>query len=185
VAAGLLAARPLPGARAAVIGAGTLGLLAVLLVGLCSPAELTVVEPRADRRELALALGATGVAETTAELEADLVLETAGVGETLPAALAAARRGGTVVALGIAGRGRVELDPDVFAVRNLDVHGVFSASTRAWRHVVSLFARGLLDTSPLISHRLGLAGYEQALELVGRPGTGKVLLLPSLPDGDA
>lgn len=186
VAAGLLATRPAPGAHAAVIGAGTLGLLAVLLMRLHWPAELTVVEPRADRRELALALGAgAALAETPAELEADLVVETAGVGETLPAALAAARRGGSVVALGIAGRGPVELDPDVFAVRNLDVHGVFSAPTRAWAYVVSLFADGLLDTSPLISHRLGLGGYEHALELVGRPGTGKVLLLPSLGDRDA
>jgi threonine dehydrogenase-like Zn-dependent dehydrogenase len=183
VAAGLLAAPPAAGLRAAVIGAGTLGQLAILLLRLHSPAELTVVEPRPDRRELALALGATSaLAEPPAALEADLVVETAGVGETLPVALNAARRGGTVVALGIAGRGAVRLDPDVFAVRNLEVRGMFSAPTRAWQHVVSLFAAGLLPTRELISHRLGLGGYEQALELVGKPGTGKVLLVPSLAD---
>jgi 2-desacetyl-2-hydroxyethyl bacteriochlorophyllide A dehydrogenase len=184
VAAGMLAAAPAAGARAAVIGAGTLGLLAVLLLRLHSPSELIVVDPREDRRELALSLGASAaVAPPAPELEADLVLETAGVGETLPAALAAARRGGTVVALGIAGVGPVQMDPDVFSVRSLEVRGVFSAPTRAWQHVVELFGAGLLSTGPLISHRLGLGGYERALELVGRPGTGKVLLVPSLGDG--
>ena len=88
-----------------------------------------------------------------------------------------------MVALGIAGVGPVQMDPDVFSVRSLEVRGVFSAPTRAWQHVVELFGAGLLSTGPLISHRLGLGGYERALELVGRPGTGKVLLVPSLGDG--
>jgi 2-desacetyl-2-hydroxyethyl bacteriochlorophyllide A dehydrogenase len=187
VAAGVLVSPPQAGARVAIIGAGTLGLLAVCLLRLHSPAELTVVDPRQDRRELALALGATAAVAPPppAGLEADLVVETAGVGETLPLALGAARRGGAVVALGIAGVGSVPIDPDVFAVRSLEVRGVFSAPTRAWQHVVGLFAAGLLPLRELISHRLGLDGYEDALELVGRPGTGKVLLIPSLANGHA
>ena len=184
VAAGILDSPPPAGTRALVLGAGTLGLLAVCLLCLHSPAELVVIDPRKDRQELALALGATDALAPPLRpgFEADLVIETAGVGDTLPAALAAARRGGTVVALGIAGAGPVAIDPDVFAVRNLVVRGVFSAPTRAWEHVVSLFAAGLLPIRELISHRLGLGGYERALELVGQPGTGKVLLVPSLAD---
>jgi len=181
VAAGVLDSPPAAGTRALVIGAGTLGLLAVCLLRLHSPAELTVVDPREDRRELALALGATAAAVAPPS-DADFVVETAGVGDTLPAALSAARRGGTVIALGIAGSGPVSIDPDIFAVRNLVVRGVFSAPTRAWEHVVALFGAGMLPLEQLISHRLGLASYERALELVGQPGTGKVLLVPSLAD---
>jgi threonine dehydrogenase-like Zn-dependent dehydrogenase len=189
VATGLLAAPPSPGARVAVIGAGTLGLLAVLQAGLYSPAELIAIDPRADRRAAALGLGATtelppAPGGESLDLDADLVIETAGAGHTVPAALAAARRGGTVIALGIAGAGRVPMDPDVLAVRNLEVHGVFSAHSAAWQHVVALFGEGLLPTASLISHRLRLGEYQRALELIGRPDTGKVLLVPSLEDGN-
>jgi threonine dehydrogenase-like Zn-dependent dehydrogenase len=188
VAAGLLASPPRAGDRVAVIGAGTLGLLAIMLARLHSPAELIAVDPRADRRAAALGLGATAELPPPAEgevleLDADLVIETAGAGHTLPTAFAAARRGGTVVALGIAGGGDVSMDPDLIAVRNLEVHGVFSACSAAWQHVVGLFARGLLPTGELITHRLRLGEYERALELVGRPDTGKVLLVPPMGDG--
>jgi threonine dehydrogenase-like Zn-dependent dehydrogenase len=111
------------------------------------------------------------------------VIEAAGAGHTLPAALAAARRGGTVVALGIAGGGGVAMDPDLIAVRNLEVRGVFGAHSAAWQHVVGLFAEGLLPTGDLITHRLALGEYRRALELVGRPDTGKVLLVPAMGDG--
>jgi threonine dehydrogenase-like Zn-dependent dehydrogenase len=182
VAAGLLASPPTPGGRVAVIGAGTLGLLATAMARLSSPAELLVVDPREDRRAVARRYGATEATPPADDrplaLEADLVIETAGGGTTVPAALAAARRGGSVIVLGIAGRGEVPLDPDLLSVGNLSVQGIFGAPSAAWQHVVGLFAAGLLDTGPLISHRLGLQGYVDALELVGQPGTGKVLLLP-------
>jgi threonine dehydrogenase-like Zn-dependent dehydrogenase len=187
VAAGLLASPPTPGSRVAVIGAGTLGLLATAMARLQSPAELVVLDPRGDRREVARRLGATEAIAPTEdgpqELEADLVIETAGAGTTVPAALAAARRGGRVIILGIAGRGEVTLDPDVLSLGNLSVQGIFGAPSAAWQNVVRLFAAGLLETGPLISHRLGLGGYLDALELVGRPGTGKVLLIPRNGDG--
>jgi threonine dehydrogenase-like Zn-dependent dehydrogenase len=183
VAAGLMASPPAPGARVAVIGAGTLGLLATIMARLRSPAELVVIDPRDDRREIALRLGATAAMAppsdgTLSELEADLVIEAAGAGTTVPAALVAARRGGSVIVLGISGRGEVALDPDLLSVGHREVRGTFSAPSSAWQHVVGLFAAGLLDTGELISHRLGLDGYGAGLEFVGQPGTGKVLLLP-------
>jgi threonine dehydrogenase-like Zn-dependent dehydrogenase len=109
--------------------------------------------------------------------------ETAGAGHTVPTALAAARRGGTVVALGIAGGRDVSMDPDLITVRNLEVHGVFGAHSAAWQHVVGLFSEGLLPTGELITHRLRLGEYRRALELVGQPDTGKVLLVPPMGDG--
>ena len=186
VAAGLLAEAPAAGARVAVVGAGTLGLLAVELLGLHSPAELTVVEPVEKRRGLALSLGATEAVAPppdgeALELEADLVVETAGKAPALPLALGAARRGGTAILLGISGAGPVELDADLFSVRHLGVQGVFGAGSAAWKHAVSLFSAGLLRLAPLITHRLRLEGYEEALGLLGGADVGKVLLLPNGP----
>jgi 2-desacetyl-2-hydroxyethyl bacteriochlorophyllide A dehydrogenase len=177
---GILAAAPAAGARVALIGGGTLGLLAALLLRLHSPRALTVIEPRADRRALALELGATDALEAApgTGLGADLVVETAGTGTTVGQALASARRGGTVVLLGISGGGPVPFDPDVFSLGNLRVLGGFGAPSSAWQHVVALFAAGALELRPLISHRLGLDAYERALRLVGAPDAGKVLLVP-------
>jgi threonine dehydrogenase-like Zn-dependent dehydrogenase len=183
VAAGLLVSPPRPGSRVAVIGAGTLGLLATAMARLHSPADLVVVDPRPDRHEVARRLGATEAIAPPDDggprLEADLVIETAGVATSVPAALAAARRGGSVIVLGIAGRGEVGFDPDLISVGNLSVQGVFGAPSAAWQHAVRLFSTGLLETGPLITHRFGLGGYHDALRLVGQPGTGKVLLVPT------
>ena len=178
VAHGLLAAAPAAGLRIVVVGGGTLGLLAVLLLRLHSPRALTVIEPRADRRALALELGATDALEPGAGEDADLVVESAGTGTSVEQALSAARRGGTVVLLGISGRGPVSLDPDVFTLGNLRVLGGFGAASSAWQHVVALFATGALTLRPLISHRFGLEAYEHALQTVGAPEAGKVLLVP-------
>lgn len=45
---------------------------------------------------------------------------------------------------------------------------------------LDVFGEGLLPTAELISHRLRLPEYERAIELLGRPDTGKVLLVPPM-----
>ena len=65
-------------------------------------------------------------------------------------------------------------------VRQLEVHTVFGAPPDAWAHTVRVFAAGLLDPLPLVTHELPLAEFSQAIELVGAgdPKVGKVLLRP-------
>jgi L-iditol 2-dehydrogenase len=192
VLGGVLAAAPPAGASVVVIGGGTLGLLAVQLFAMHSPGELVLVGRRPGALALAGRLGATSTVrvpdEDTAWLQdrADLVFEAAGSPAAVPQALAVARRGGTVVLEGIAGQGAVAMDPDVFALKHLQVHGVFAASSRAWRQAVGLFAAGLLRLGPLISHRFALPDYQLALETLAARGadTRKVLLVPDGgPDG--
>src|SRR5947209_5004886 len=59
VAEGLLAVDRAPGLKIAVIGAGTLGLLAVLMLRLDAPERLTVVDTRTGRLDRAATLGAS------------------------------------------------------------------------------------------------------------------------------
>jgi len=192
VSGGVLAAAPQAGADVVVVGDGTLGLLAVQLFGLHSPGALLVVGTRPGPLAVARELGATSTLQlpdddpSRLDGSADVVFEAAGDASAVPLALAAARRGGTVVLAGIAGVDRAAVAPDVFALRHLTVHGIFSASSRAWRHAVALFAAGHLRLGPLISHRFALQDYSLGLAVLASraPDTRKVLLLPAgAPDG--
>ena len=186
VANGILAAPPRPGQAVAVVGAGTLGLLAVATLRAYSPRELTLVGTRADRLAVGTRLGATRILNirdsAIGELagSADLVFEAAGRAEAVRLALGLARRGGSVVLEGIAGHAPIELEPDVFALQHLRIQGIFGASSRAWQHAVSLFATRSLPLSMLITHRFPLAQYAQAFAALRDRSAGaiKVLLVP-------
>lgn len=85
-----------------------------------------------------------------------------------------------LVLTGIPAPGADGLDPTDLVVRQLEVHTVFGAPPDAWAHTVRVFAAGLLDPSPLVTHELPLAEFSQAIDLVGSgdPKVGKVLLRP-------
>jgi threonine dehydrogenase-like Zn-dependent dehydrogenase len=169
VAQGLLEVDLRPGLQVAVVGAGTLGLLAVSLLRLTSPARLTLLGTRADRLALGRRLGATDVADAKVEgsLEDlrdrfDLVFEAASRPTGAAAALALARRGGAVVLEGISGARTPSLVGDEVPLKQLRVQGVFGASGRAWRWAVDLFGSGALELGSLISHRFPLEEYQHA-----------------------
>ncbi|MER7108524.1 zinc-dependent alcohol dehydrogenase [Streptomyces sp. NPDC000229] len=184
IAAAVRMGRPRPGERVAVVGAGTLGLLAVQLLGASSPAELTVIDPRAARGEQALRFGA-GEALDPAEAAGlngrfDLVVETAGAPTTAASSCLLARRGGRVVLTGMFTPGAVGIDPVHLSVSQLEIRSVFGAPSSTWCDAVRAFGLGLLDPAPLITHEFPLERFAEAVALVGGgdPKTGKVLLRP-------
>ncbi|AXK34259.1 dehydrogenase [Streptomyces armeniacus] len=183
-AAAVLAGEPRIGDRVAVVGAGTLGLLAVQLLAAYSPGELLVVDPRVSRAEQALAMGADRI-RTPEESRAvrgrfDLVVETAGAPSTAQDACLLARRGGRTVLTGMFEPGAEGIDPVHLAVSQLTIRSVFGAPSSAWSFAVRALAAGLLDPAPLITHELPLTGFGEAIGLVGSgdPAVGKVLLTP-------
>ncbi|WP_031004036.1 zinc-dependent alcohol dehydrogenase [Streptomyces sp. NRRL F-5727] len=184
VAAAVRAGRPRPGERTAVVGAGTLGLLATQWLAASSPAALTVIDPRAARAERARDFGATRVldpaAATAAHGEFDLVVETAGAPTTAASACLLARRGGRVVLTGMFAEGATGIDPVHLSLNQLELRSVFGAPSAAWADAVRAFATGLLDPAPLVTHEFPLDRFAEALALVGGgdPRVGKVLLRP-------
>ena len=184
IAAAVLTGEPRDGGKFAVVGSGTLGLIAVQMLAAHQPSELILVANRPNRQELADRFGATR-ALTPAEFDAtevgaDLVIEAAGSAGAAASAVKAARAGGTVVLTGIPGGPATPVDPTEIVVRELHVHGVFGAHTGAWAEAVRRFAAGQLNLSALVSHRFPLAEFGAALETARahRPGTGKVLIVP-------
>ncbi|GAB3580820.1 alcohol dehydrogenase catalytic domain-containing protein [Amycolatopsis endophytica] len=181
MAAATLQAAVVPGERVAVIGGGTLGLLATQLLAASGPAELLVVDPRASRAALASRCGATGFCTPGAAPGGfDVVVEAAGAPGTGRQAIRMARRGGRVVLTGLAGRETEPIAPADLVTAAVTVYTVFGAPSRAWTHAVRAFATGLLDPAPLITHEFPLEDAERALQIMGFPEAeaGKILLHP-------
>jgi 2-desacetyl-2-hydroxyethyl bacteriochlorophyllide A dehydrogenase len=184
VAQGLLEVDLRPGVTAVVVGSGTLGLLAVALLGRYGPSRLALVGTRSARLELGRAMGATetwNVREDDAlQGGFDFVFEATGTVDGARSAVGLARRGGTVVLEGISGWPG-GIDADAVVLGHLCVQGVFGASRNAWRWVTELFVAGLLDTEPLVSHSFPLEEHAAAFAaLTDREGNAlKVQLRPT------
>jgi 2-desacetyl-2-hydroxyethyl bacteriochlorophyllide A dehydrogenase len=184
IAAAVRAGRPRPGERVAVVGAGTLGLLAVQLLSASSPVALTAIDPRGARGEQARRFGAAE-ALTPKEAESvygtfDLVVETAGAPTTAASSCLLARRGGRVVLTGMFTPGAVGIDPVHLSLSQLEIRSIFGAPSAAWSDAVRAFGLGLLDPAPLITHEFPLDRFAEAIALVGGGvgAVGKVLLRP-------
>jgi threonine dehydrogenase-like Zn-dependent dehydrogenase len=186
VAAAVGQADLVPGQRAAVVGAGTLGMLALQLLAARSPAELLAVDPRPEREELARRMGATDFRApdrlaTGSPGEFDVVVEAAGSAGSGSLAAELARRGGRVVLTGIPGSDLAATLPVALLVtRQLTVSTTFGAPSSGWTAAVQAFDAGVLDPAPLVTHELPLEDYGDALALLAeaRPGVGKILLRP-------
>jgi L-iditol 2-dehydrogenase len=175
---------PVAGERATVIGGGVIGLLAVQLARLAG-AETLMLTRHPAKRALAAALGATATAATPDEARAiwpegaDLVLECAGVAETVAAAPALARAGGRVVVLGVLPRGAtVPVEPFDLLFREIQLRFAFTNPFTQSR-AAELIARGRVAVEPLISRETTLEEAAATIAAPARPGEVKVLVRPA------
>jgi threonine dehydrogenase-like Zn-dependent dehydrogenase len=153
---GLRRARPFPGETAVVIGAGPIGLMFVALLRLTG-LRVGVVEPSAERAELARRLGA----EDLAGGEADLVVDA--VGSQLVTALDVVARGGRVLLFGMNERARAEIAQSRITRDELTILGSFVGQD-VFPDAIRLLEGGRLDLEPLVTHRIGLEELPAAVE---------------------
>ena len=172
-----------PGRRVLVVGDGTVALLATALLGLWSPAEIVMLGRRPAQAALAATAGAARF-ETGPEAAGggyDLVVEAAGTTGAVLTALAAARRGGTVLLLGLPPHGATAAVPvDDLVNNDLTIRASFGYTSEAWRDVVRLLNAGRLELGFLVTHRFPLGEWAAALDALRDPDPesprGKVLL---------
>jgi L-iditol 2-dehydrogenase len=180
---GLDLGAPVPGERVLVLGGGVIGLLAVALAQNAG-AEVTLVTRHPAKRELALAMGATATAATEGEARAilpggaDVVIECAGVGETVEMAPRLARAGGRVVVLGVLPKGeKVKMEPFDLLFREIQLlHSFINPFTQS--RAARMLCLGQIDVAPLISRVIPLSEAPDAIANPARPGEVKVLVVP-------
>jgi 2-desacetyl-2-hydroxyethyl bacteriochlorophyllide A dehydrogenase len=168
---GLEKARPEPGEAVGVIGVGTLGALAIVLLALHSPARIVAYGVREEELELARRLGADEVALATddavVEAELDLVVETAGASAAVELATRLCRPGGRAVLLGIAGEGRtLTLPSDLLVAKEMALIGSIGYPAAIWSRVVGLVADRVLALDPIVTHRFPASEFEDAVALM-------------------
>lgn len=174
---------PRPGDRALVIGGGVIGLLALQLARLHG-AETMLLTRHPAKRALATELGASATAATRDEAlalwpdGADLVLECAGVPETVAEAPALARRGGRIVILGVLPQGeKVAIEPFDLLVREVQLRfSYINPFTHA--RAAALIADGRIAIEPLISREIPLAEAADAIASPARAGEVRVIVRP-------
>jgi len=181
-----------PPACAVVLGAGSMGLLHLLVLRSVHPGLPVVISDRVpERLELARDLGASiarepgdaglraVVKELTGGLGADAVFDTVGGAGLLKLALALAREGGTTVLFAHAPRGeRADFELNDLFKHERRVVGTYSSTLAEQEEVYRLIVSGRLDASPLVTHRLPLSRFQEGVDLSLARKALKVLLVP-------
>jgi L-iditol 2-dehydrogenase len=187
---GLDVARIKPGDTVAVLGGGIIGLLMVQLARLAGAAQVVLLTRQAPRREMALVVGATvaidpaagDAADAVREVTgggADVVLECAGVPETVEQSVRMVRRGGAAVLFGVTAKGATaSLEPFDLLFREVRLEAAY-LNPHTHARAAAMIAAAQLQLLPLISRRIGLSELPAELGAAPRQGDVKVKVRPN------
>jgi len=165
-------ARPEPGQTVAVLGVGTVGLLA-LQVAKAAGARAFAVDRRRMSLDLATELGADAVVNTdevdsvealadlTDGVGPDIVIEAAGAPKTPALAVDIVRRGGRVVVVAIF-TSKPELDFNTIVMKEVELLGSLAYARSDMEQAVALISAGKVNTEPLVS---GVIGLDQVIDV--------------------
>lgn len=152
----------LAGKTVLVVGAGTIGLLALALVKTRNPARVFVSDLSDTRLDVARRLGAdfavnpsqedlaAAVKAATGGAGADVAIEAVGATPTVQQAMSCLRTGGTGVWIGNSAK-MITVNMQEIVTRELRVAGSFLYTVQEFGEVVGLLNEGRLDVDPVIS----------------------------------
>lgn len=186
---GVLNGKVEPGDVVAVVGAGPIGLAAILGARLFSPSHIVAIDLADSRLEAAKQFGAdvtinngmvdpkAAIAEMTNGLGVDVAIEAVGVPSTFELAASLIRPGGRVANVGVHG------EPATLHLEELWIKNVTITTglvdTYSTPTLLRLIQGGSIDPSPLITHHFAMADFEKAYDVFGsasETGALKVVL---------
>jgi L-iditol 2-dehydrogenase len=172
-----------PGERVLVIGGGVIGLMAVQIARLAG-AEVMLLTRSASKQALGRETGAHHAADSETGFRevwpqgADLVVECAGVRETIALAPRLARTGGRVVVLGVLPQGaEVSVEPFDLLFREVQMHFSFlNPFTHA--RAAQMISDGTISVAPLVSRTITLDEAAGAIAAPALPGEVRAIVVP-------
>jgi alcohol dehydrogenase len=172
---GVLNGRVEPGDVVAIVGAGPIGLAAIMTAKLFTPGKIVAIDLADARLEKALEFGAdivinngredalARIQELTDGLGADVAIEAVGVPDTFELCTELIRPGGRVANVGVHGCAAT-LHLERLWIRDvLITTGLVDTFTTP--KLLKLIAEGRLDPTPFATHRFGLSDTEEAYDI--------------------
>ncbi len=163
-----------PGDTVAVVGAGPIGLAAMLTARLLTPGRLVAIDPAAPRRQAALRFGADEAIDNRTDdplarihaltdgLGADVAIEAVGLPETFELCTQLIRPGGRVANIGVHGT-PATLHLEQLWIRNITITtGLVDTSTIP--ELLRLIDRDRIDPSPFVTHRFTMDQFADAYD---------------------
>jgi L-iditol 2-dehydrogenase len=180
------------GGTAVILGAGSMGLLHLLVLRAVFPdIAVVVIDLDEDRLKFAKALGAARVAKPGEEAEAavaaitqgtgvDTVFDTVGGAKTLAAGIDLTRAGGSVVLFAHAPEGATAgFDLNALFKSERRIVATYSGALNEQARIFDLLVSGKLDPSSLVTHTMPLDDFDKGVALVVERKALKVLFTPS------
>jgi alcohol dehydrogenase len=171
---GVLNGGVVPGDTVAIVGAGPIGLAAIMTARLYTPGRIVALDVADARLEHARAFGADvtinngeidaleRIMELTDGLGVDVAIEAVGIPETFELCADIVRPGGHVANVGVHGR-PATLHLEKLWIKDVTITtGLVDTSTTP--RLLKLIADGRLDPTPFATHQFELADTEQAYD---------------------
>ena len=188
---GVLAGQVRPGDTVAVVGAGAVGLAAILTTGLWGASKVIAVDTNKFRLGTALEFGATDIVEagaTTREdvigltdgLGVDVAIEAVGYPETLLTTLSLVRPGGTVANIGVHGA-PVELPMHEMWIQNLTLT-MGLVDTVSIPTLLKMVASGRIPAEKMGTHSFTFSQMDEAYDVFKNAAANsaiKVIITPA------
>ena len=172
-----------PCEKVIVIGGGVIGLLAVQIARLAG-GEVMIVTRSTKKQDLARKLGACEATESEVKARkiwaegADVVIECAGVSETIAFAPRLARTGGRVVILGVLPSGEtVPIEPFDLLFREIKMHFSF-LNPFTHERAAGMIESGYINVAPLISRTMSISEAADAIANPPMPGEVRAIVVP-------
>jgi alcohol dehydrogenase len=182
---GVLNGKVEPGCTVAIVGAGPIGLAALLTAQFYSPAEIVMIDRDENRLRVARRFGAThcidietadpaaAVMKLTDGVGVDCAIEAVGVPATFELCEALVAPGGTIANVGVHGV-KADLHLDKLWDRNISITTRL-VDTVSTPMLLKTVRSGKLDPKPLITHRFKLGEIGAAYDTFGRAADSHAL----------
>ncbi|MBJ8341310.1 zinc-dependent alcohol dehydrogenase family protein [Antrihabitans sp. YC3-6] len=189
---GVLNGKVRPGDVVAIVGAGPIGLAAIMTARLYSPSHIIAIDVAESRLAAAKNAGADITVNSLNEnvldivrgltdgLGADVTMEAVGIPETFELAIDLVRPGGHVANIGVHGA-PATLHLERIWIKDLTITTGL-VDTNSTPTLIKLLASGQVDASPMVTHRFGLDEFENAYDVFARASeTGALKVVLSAP----
>ena len=175
---GVLNGKVQPGSTVAIVGAGPIGLAALLTAQFYSPSQIVMIDRDANRLEVAKRFGATAcidigssdavteVMKLTDQTGVDCAIEAVGIPATFELCQALVAPGGVIANVGVHGV-KADLHLEKLWDRNVSITTRL-VDTVSTPMLLKTVRSGRLDPAQLITHRFHLEAMESAYDTFGR-----------------